>query len=216
MVSLTTERKSFERDSMTALRGLCTGSFWKLKQNVVVTVIDNYFVAGKLSVYLNARRSVASLTAKPMGVDVILRRLLGITDTKPLPLSFLYQGAFTCPSPDFAIAEIEREGMSPHQVAEAFFAFVATGAPKVVEQMRQLPYSEHLLAHPNQIERGAYATTLVASQIQDGRLIEAQSTAMSYASGATTCCSQFTVDGKTFHQLALQWLNGEHDRNSNA
>lgn len=211
MISLFAERKSFQRDCLLALRGLCAGTQWQLKQTTIVTQCDGYFVAGKLTVYFNARKTVASLTAKPMGVDLVLRKILGIVDNKPLPLPFLYWGAFTCPSPDFASAEIEGEGASPQAAAQAFFDLVHLTLPSVMVRLKGSAYADHLLVHPNQMERGAYATTLVASQIQDGRLDEARTTAEAYASGTKHCAAQFTVKGKTFHEHALEWLRKDQD-----
>jgi hypothetical protein len=52
---------------------------------------------------------------------------------------------------------------------------------------------------------------LVTSLINEGKLDIAYQTASAYAAGAVTSCADLFSYGKSFHRLALEWLDAGKD-----
>ena len=74
-------------------------------------------------------------------------------------------------------------------------------------------FSDYLIEHPHQIERGSYAVSLVASHIAEGAFESAREVANQYSMGTRTAALDFSNQnsGKTFFELATEWLqNSKH------
>lgn len=212
--SLASARRLFGNKCLVALAALTKGSNWKKSREFVVRQQDGLFLAGKLTVYLNADRLVASLDSKPMSLDPILWDILNLPENNRMPLSFRAMGAFTCQSLTQAEADLEYEGLSPESVALAFMEFIESACSQARERLRRQSFTEQLQSHPNQINRGAYAITLVASQINDGQYKQAAESAHAYASGRSTSCSQMVSLDRSFHEHALAWLAAKTQQNT--
>lgn len=74
-------------------------------------------------------------------------------------------------------------------------------------RLASAPYSELVESHPNQVARGAYAITHVTSLINDRNYDRARQVANAYATGELSSCANLSSAGKSFHQLALEWLD---------
>lgn len=204
--SLASARRLFEKECLVALAALTRKTGWKKSREFVVRQQGGLFFAGKLTVYLNANRLVASLDAKPMALDPILWEILDLPENNQMPLSFRAMGAFTCHALTMAETDLEYNELSPNAVALAFMEFIEKAASQAHESLRSRSFTEQLLAHPNQVDGGAYAITLVASQINDGQYRQAAELAQGYASGRLSSRLQMISLNKSFHEHALAWL----------
>ena len=142
-----------------------------------------------------------------MAIDPILWEVLDMAENGKAPLSFRAWGAFTCSSLPIANAEVEAGGSSPADVARAVLHFCESNEHRFRELVSQTPFSDLVAKHPNQVERGAYAVTLVVSLIQERKLEEAWRLARAYASGEQFSSSELSSRGESFHQLALNYLD---------
>jgi hypothetical protein len=203
--TLAADRRLFGKELLLALSPLVKGSGWQKSREFVVRRQDNVFLAGKVTVYLNVNRVVASLDAKPMSLDPILWEVLDLPENERLPLSFRATGAFTCQCLTLAATDLDCEDRSPSNVAVAFMEFIEAASPQAIDRLRNESFTEQLRQHPNQVQRGAYAVTLVVSLINDGQYQEAAQVARAYASGQLQSF-QLTSLGKSFHEHALAWL----------
>ena len=189
-----------------ALAALAKKTDWKKSREFIVRQQSGLFFAGKLTAYLNADRLVASLDAKPMALDPILWDILDLPENSQMPLSFRAMGAFTCHALTMAEADLEYGGLSPDAVALTFMEFIERAALQTHESLRRQSFTEQLLAHPNQVDGGAYAITLVASQINDGQYKQAAELSQGYASGRLSSRLQMISLNKSFHEHAMAWL----------
>lgn len=203
---LVSARRLFGKECLAALATLTKKTDWRKSREFVVQQQNGLFLAGKLTVYVNADRLVASLDAKPMALDSILWDILDLPENSQMPLSFRAMGAFTCHALTMAETDLEYRGLSPEAVALAFMEFIESAALQAHESLRNQPFTEQLQAHPNQVDGGAYAVTLVASQINDGQYKQAAESAQSYASGRSKSRLQMISLNKSFHEYALTWL----------
>jgi hypothetical protein len=99
------------------------------------------------------------------------------------------------------------EGSSPADVARAVLHFCEHNENRFRKLVSQTPFSDLVAKHPNQVERGAYAVTLVVSLVQEGKLDAARDLARAYASGQKSSTSDLSSRGESFHQLALKHLD---------
>ena len=213
MSTLYSQRTAFEKELLTELGTLLKKSKWKKSCCALFNRSGSYYQDLFISVHRNASLTTAALRFKPMSLDTILWDILDIPENRDKPLSFRTWGAFTCPGLPIYDAQLERPGNSPREVADELVSLCIDKEALFQERLAAAPFSQLVAEHPNHIERGAYAVTLVASLINDGNLSLAYSTASAFASGQQSSCANFTSMGKSFHQLALEWLDaGKHSK----
>ena len=207
MPTLTKQRRIFEKKCNTLLRSAAKGSGWKKASNFVFYSDSRFFFQATLSVYLNANRTLARFSAKPMLIDPILWDILGIPENTSGPMSLRGNGAFSCSTPDFYEAEIETPDSTSNTIVDSFINFAKTSKDQFLDEYANISFSQLISKDPNHIERGAYAITLVASLINEANYQLALDIALGHSSGKLTSCLQFSSKGQSFHDLAVTWLN---------
>jgi len=213
MPRLASQRSTFERLLLTELGPLLRGTPWKKSKCALFERHGDYYQDVLISVYRNGQRTTATLRFKPMGLDPILWDILGISENKNQPVSFRTWGAFTCSPLPILVCELEEAGQSPEQVAAGSVALVMSNETLFEKHLASAPFSELVAAHPNQRDHGAYAVTLVTSLIYDGCTAAAYRLANAYLSGESASCAGITSNGKTFHELAVAWIEaGQYAR----
>ena len=206
MSTLYRERSNFERALLLELKSRLKGSPWKLKSCALYKANGALYQDIFLSVHRNAAATVGVHRIKPMTLDPLLWEILGIPENVDEPLSFRTWGAFTCAGLPLAEVSLESAGHSAQAVAEATRSLCGSADERAEQQLHAAPFSSLVAAHPDQVERGAYAVTLVTSLIAEGSLELAAREAHAYASGAKQTCANLSSEGKSFHELALGWL----------
>ncbi|WP_280152316.1 hypothetical protein [Piscinibacter sp. XHJ-5] len=102
-------------------------------------------------------------------------------------------------------------GATPDQVAGNVVAMVEGSVNLFQSCIATAPFSDLVAAHPNQVERGAYAITLVTSLIHEGNVEGAYQLAKRYSTGQLTSCSILKGEnGESFHELAMKWIESNH------
>jgi hypothetical protein len=213
MSTLYRQRTAFEKELLAELNPLVKKSKWKKSSCALFNQSGDHYQDVLVSVHRNAALTTAELRFKPMALDPILWEILDIPENKDKPLSFRTWGAFTCSGLPILEVQLEQPGNSPGEVASKLVNLCNDKVALFQEQLAAAPFSNLIAGHTNHVERGAYAVTLVVSLINDGNLGFAYRTASSYVSGELSSCAGFTSAGKSFHQLALEWLDaGQHSR----
>jgi hypothetical protein len=201
------QRAAFEKELLTELSPLIKKTKWKKSSCALFTQSGAWYQDVFVSVHRSTAITTAELRFKPMALDLILWDILDIPENRDKPLSFRTWGVFTCTGLPIYEAQVEQLGDSPDVVASRLLGLCNEKIALFQEQLPVAPFSSLVATHPNQVERGAYAVTLVTSLINDGDLSLAHRTASSYASGAEFSCASFVSSGKSFHQLAVEWLD---------
>ena len=206
MRALYSQRTAFEKSLHAELRPLLKGSAWRKSSYSLYNQFGLYYQEIYIAVHRNALLTTASLRFKPMAIDPILWEILGIPENRKEPLSFRALGAFTCAGLPILESQLEQPGDSPKDVAAALLDFSIGNVSLYQRQLDASNFSTLIANHPNQVARGAYAVTLVTSLINDGELELASDLASSYACGDRDSVIDFTRGGKSFHQLAIEWI----------
>lgn len=201
------QRSMFENALFAGLGPQLKGTGWKKNKCALYMQSGDYYQDVFISVHRNAMITSVELRFKPMSLDPILWDILDIPGNLDEPLSFRTWGAFTCSGVPILKAQIEQPGNSAKEVGATLISFCENNRNFYQECLATNTYSELVSNHPNQVERGAYATTLVISLINDHNYIRARQVANSYFSGELSSSSELTRYGKSFHQLAVEWLD---------
>lgn len=208
----TKQRYLFEKEALSSLAKLVRKTSWKRRQNSLFVRTGEYLQSASVSVHVNSPETHVELSFKPMGIDPVLWDILDMPENRRENLSFRIWGAFTCSSLPIANAQVEEPGSSPAGVARAVLTFCETNENRFRDCLAQAAFSELVAKHPNQVERGAYAVTLVVSLIHEGRLNEARRLTRAYASGEQSSTFDLTSRGESFHELASKWLERTQER----
>jgi hypothetical protein len=207
MSTLYSQRIAFEKQLLAEIGTHLKRSEWKKSSCALFRQSDGIYQDIFIAVHRNSASTTTELRLKPMALDPILWDILDIPENRDMPLSFRTWGAFTCSAIPVYEAQIESFGDTAGDVAHRLIALYKDKISLVDHVLSEKPFSELVSSHPNQIERGAYAVTLVTSLINDGNLDLAYGAAMSYASGALSSCVNLVSSGKSFHQLAVEWMD---------
>ncbi len=213
MTTIYRQRTAFEKQVLSELSPRLKKSKWKKSSCTLFTQTGDFYQDVFISVHRNASLTTAELRFKPMALDPILWDILDIPENRNKPLSFRTWGAFTCSGLPIFETQLEELGSTAGDVADGLIGLCNDKSTLSQDLLATDSFSSMIAAHPNQIERGAYAVTLVTSQINDGNLELAYRTASAYATGSATSCVNLVSFGKSFHQLALEWLDaGKNSR----
>ena len=207
MSTLYRQRTAFEKQLLAEIGPQLNRSEWKKSSCALFRQSNGIYQDILISVHRNSAATTTELRIKPMALDPILWDILDIPENRDKPLSFRTWGAFTCSGIPVYEAQIESPGDAAGDVARRLTELYKAKINLADQVLSDKPFSELAASHPNQVERGAYAVTLVASLINDGNLDLAYDTANSYAAGVLSSCSNLVSSGKSFHQLAVEWLD---------
>ena len=201
------QRTAFEKQLLAEVGPHLKRSEWKKSRCALFRQYGGIYQDIFISVHRNAAATTTELRIKPMAIDSILWDILDIPENRVKPLSFRTWGAFTCSGVPIHEAQVESPGDTAGDVAHRLISLHKSKINLADQILSDRPFSELAASHPNQVERGAYAVTLVASLINDGNIDLAHDTASSYVSGALSSCANLVSSGKSFHQLAVEWLD---------
>ena len=217
MRDLAKRRKAFEKELLAALGPAVKGTGWIRNRSALVRQSGAFFQDIVISVHLNDENKIGVVQSfKPMALDPLLWDILGISENASKPLPFRTWGAFTCAGLPIYDSLLELADRSAVDVAAFLVKIARTNEPLFAEVSKAADYSTLLANHPNQLERGAYAVSLVTSLINDGDYEAAAQLASAYESGESTSVSNFTSNGVSFHRLAIDWLGAPRFRQASA
>ena len=200
------ERSLFEKALLKAVKGGIKGTSWKMKQNSIFHTRNDTFIEVTIRVSLLKYETEVSIASKPMSLDPLYWDIVGLEDNKSEPLSFRAWGAFVCSSLPQEERVFNDESVGPDEFSKQVIHYVCGRAKDIESKLSVHSFSEVVNTHPNQIERGAYAISLVTSLIDEQKFEQAYSMAEKYVSGDLESCHSHTHGNKGFHELAIQWL----------
>ena len=142
-----------------------------------------------------------------MSLDKVYWKVTDLNNNNDEPLSFRTWGAFTCSGLPVAKKEFSDEGLSADELAALVVDWANAQRKATLSTIAKRRFSELIGQHPNQVERGAYAISYVASLIEEGDLESARNVAASYTNGSAQSVHSHTHLGKDFHEIAMHWID---------
>jgi hypothetical protein len=188
------------------LKALIKGTPWRIKQACLFIDIEGLFFRVRTGVNVERNESFVSIELKPMNLDPIYWGIVGLNENNKEPLSFRAWGAFTCSSLPVFMSFYSDNDIASEDLANFLFDMTKQKTAELFAQYRGIPFSTQVVNHVNQIERGAYAITLVVSLIDEAKYDEAYNLAKSFFDGTKKSSSNHIHKGKGFHELAMDWL----------
>lgn len=211
MATFYKQRTDFEKNLLGELTPLLKGTGWKKSRSALINQSEDFFQAIYVSAHRNDAKTTAVLRLKPMAIDPIFWDVFDLPENKKEPISFRAWGAFTCTGIPILEGQLEQVGSSTRDVASALLHFCTANSARYREALASCSYSELVEEHPHQVERGAYAVTLVCSLINEQNYDRARQVARSYATNELSSCSDLLNQGRSFHSLALEWLDARQE-----
>jgi hypothetical protein len=207
MPDIAKHRIAFEKEFLAALGPALHGTGWKKSGSTLFRQSGDFFQSIEISVHLEDANIGVTQFFKPMALDPIVWDILGMSENASKPLSFRARGAFICPGLPIHDELLDWPYSTALDAAVSLSAVVKQNGLLFEDVLKGSDFSTRLAQHPNHLERGAYAVTLVTSLINDGDCEAAAQLASAYASGALSSCINFSSNGISFHRLALDWLD---------
>ncbi len=200
------ERRAYEKEVLASLRTRRRGTRWRLRQDTLFGSDAGTFFESSVSIFLQDDVARWTLSAKPMDVDPVFWKIMGMEENQSAPLSLRASGAFVASSVPVTEVVVEAPTGYAVDLASRFLAWTDSEVAAYRDAAESRQFSEFVKSHENQRERGAYAATLVCSLVSEGRTEEALAVSECYRSGArSTTCEQVS-EGMTFFEHAVAWL----------
>lgn len=207
MHEIAKRQREFKKELLKALGTVIKGSPWKKSSTALYMQSGKFFQDFMISVQFNNDEKVGVVQKfKPMALDFLLWDIMGMTENASEPLSFRTWGAFTCDGLPIYEKLVEQAD-DALDMATNLVSIAENNSSLFQEVLQAESYSNLLAKHPNQVEHGAYAVTLVTSLINDGDYEAAACLAGEYEAGKRHSVHQLSSFGVSFHRLALNWIN---------
>lgn len=204
--SVAKRRRVFEKELLAALGPAIKGTGWKKSGSTLFRQSGNYFQEIRISVSLYDGKTGVTHYIKPMALDPILWDVLGLSENASEPLSFRTNGAFTCSGLPIYEELFDQTCLTAGDAATALSELARSNELLFENILDGSDFSTKLAQHRNHRDRAAYAIPLVLSLINDGDYDAAAQVAGAYESGEVESCVNVSINGVSFHRLALDWL----------
>ena len=183
------------------MRAASKGTGWRSSQGSVFREYRGWFVYVHPVVYINQNTTKASVWVKPMAIDPIFWDLVVLPENNAQPLSFRWNGAWTCQPPEFAEIDLPEE----HGV-EAVARRLLMVANEQLKAVADGWSVEAFLEMCRERSRGrdAYLACVVTALISLGR--ENDALAACEAAEAAGWIGGFMSPEGTFVEMAARWL----------
>lgn len=201
------DRRILEKSILSSLQVELKPKKWSKKSNFFFKVDNRYFWSLTLSVHENSELISVVLAVKPMSIDPILWEIFCLPENNNAPKSLRANGAYVCSS--FPINNIAFELTSGdiEKGLDQIKLWLDNSFERGKQRLEKSLFSDLLLEHENQKERGAYAISLVCSLINEKSKLKALEVAKSYENGELkSCFDMVNIDKNSFHYHAIRWL----------
>lgn len=196
------ERGRYKKALPKAVKAAAKGSGWRCSQGYVFREAGDWFVYATLGAHLPRRETNLRLWIKPMQIDPLFWRIVGLEGNAAQPLSFRVFGAWTCQPPRFFTTQlVETDG--PEKATAAAADLIATADKQLPALDRYT--AEDFLALCQRVPRpenflAARVTTLILLGRKDqARALCDDATRQGHVGG-------FMSGGKPFPRMASEWL----------
>lgn len=197
-------RKEKDKSTLKDVFALLKPFGWKKYQYMLWKKQGPLFLTLGISTHLNATKTSLELSVKPLAIDPILWDIMDIPENHTMPLSFRSVGAFTCSTLPLSEYIVENDD-SVESLPEFISQWTEENTRSLFDDDLENSFSGLYKAHVNQLERGAYAISIICCLIAENREREALELARKYDSGELESVFQMTnTDGKSFHYHAIK------------
>ena len=200
-------RTIFEKSLLKAVARQLKGRVWRKAQNVIFCEKNDFYYSVSIGAYRNDEKTKLTFSIKPMNIDPIFWEIMKMPENEKESLSFRTWGAFTCseiPTEEKLILDRSTDEQS---LAEEVLGWADELLEDYDKHSSEQKFSSLIKSHENQVQRGAYSISLVASLIAEGDFDEARMLANSYGSDELQSGFDMTSEGRSFHSHAVDWID---------
>ena len=199
-------RHAYRRALTKAVREIAKGTDWRSIEGCLFCESKGWFISITPAVYVFDQITLARVTAKPMSVDPVFWDLVGLPENLSKPLSFRFNGAWTCRPPPLVEMEVP-EDPDPNVVAARILSIADSQRISVLAQLSMDAFI--MLCRDRGQENDTYLPSLVSALIATGR--EGEAMAACKRAQAIGQIGGFLAPQGTFVEMALNWLSTRPD-----
>jgi hypothetical protein len=204
-------RHKLQRALPKAVRQVAKGSGWRVSQGMLFREHEGWFISVFAAPYITESRTPADLHCKPMALDPLFWKIVGLDENVDRPLSFRALGT-ACGTPALREADIPEHGGSPERMAEALLRWANAQLQALNGTLSLDAFIQFIREYPNERVRASHSATLITALLLQGDY-----------EGALAVCSADNVPfgggfifmrpsgSKSFIDLAIDWItNARH------
>ncbi len=200
-----TARRNLQRALPKAVREVAKKSGWRTSQGVLFREAEGWFFEIHAMPWIAKTKTPASLKSKPMSLDPLFWKIVGLDENINQPLSFRAFGAFVCRTPPLREADTPEGAGDPEQIARALLVWANDQLNELRGRQSVDGFVDFIRFHPNQS-----LPTLVTAMLLQGRDEEALAICSEARSaspfGGGFLFMQEAGGTKSFLDLAIEWI----------
>jgi hypothetical protein len=213
-----TARRNLQRALPKAVKEVAKKSGWRTSQGVLFREAEGWFFEIHAVPWIVETKTPASLNSKPMSLDPLFWKIVGLDENINQPLSFRAFGAFACRTPPLREADMPESDGEPEQIARALLEWANDQLNELRGGQSVDGFVDFIRFHPNQIERRSHLPALVTALLLQGR--DEEALAICYEArnmspfGGGFLFMQQAGETKSFLDLAIEWITNAHQSRS--
>jgi len=208
------ERRNLQRALPKAVKAAAKGSSWRVARGTLFQERDGWFIQVHAFPWILEAKTPAELRFKPMGLDPLFWKILGMEANLDMPLSFRAFGAYTCRPPALRETDISEANGSPERVAANLLKWADEQFQSLNGSQTVSSFVEFIQTYPDHLNDGRYLTPLIVGMLLQGRDEEALSICRearvragdSFLNDASGFIFSRAGEMITFTQLAMEWI----------
>jgi hypothetical protein len=205
-----TARRNLQRALPKAVKAVAKKSGWRTSQGVLFREAEGWFFEIGAIPWIAEAKTPANLHSKPMSLDPLFWKIVGLDENINQPLSFRAFGAFVCRTPPLREADMPEGSGDPEQIARALLEWANEQLSELRGTQSVEGFVDFIRFHPNQIARESHLPALVTAMLLQGKDEEALAIC-SEARDASPFGGGFLFMGqngrtKSFLDLAIEWI----------
>ena len=196
-------RYAYRRELPKAIRKASKATGWRSVQGCLYREINGWFVDASPSVNLLRKETRLLMCAKPMEIDPVFWKIVGLRENLSQPLSFRLIGRWTCRPPYFRKADVA-ESDDLDNVAASFVSLADELLPAVddftIEDFLQLCHAG--VSRPENFLACTVTALIIMGNKENARELCKQAKEGRAVGG-------FMSGRKSFPQMAIEWLDSD-------
>ncbi len=203
-------RRVLSRSVASSLKSQIKGSEWRFAKGVLFRSVQGWFISARLTVRPLESKTTAVFQFKPMALDPLLWKIVKVPENTKLPLSFRYWGAWKCSTPEWAELEFVDAAESGEQIAGRILHWSETQLHQATSHLSIESFKNFVENYHSQKQGRHFLATLVVTLLLMNR--DEQALAALREAKVAKHEGGFTMNGKSFVDMAIAWINSQADK----
>jgi hypothetical protein len=203
-------RRALARSVAASLKFQIKGSQWRFAKGVLFRNVQGWFVSASVSVWPLESKTTVAFRFKPMALDPLFWKIVKLPENTKLPLSFRYWGAWNCSTPVWEEIEFSDAAEGGEQIAARILNWCEAQRQQTMPNFSNESFKDFVENYPSQKQGQHFLATHIVALLLMNR--DEQALSELREARAAKRDGGYMLNGESFVEMAIAWINGQADR----